>query len=71
MITELLFFQIKNLGVRDYYTGEAMTTSNGSGFIVKADGLILTNAHVVLNKPSSAVQVILQDGRTFTGTVGI
>jgi HtrA serine peptidase 2 len=61
--------QIKNLNVRDYYTGEAMTTSNGSGFIVASDGLILTNAHVVINKPRSSVQVTLQDGRTFTGYI--
>jgi hypothetical protein len=33
----LPFEQIKDLGVRDFYTGEAVTTSNGSGFIVKVN----------------------------------
>ena len=43
--------------------------SGGSGFVVEEDGLILTNAHVVFNKPRASVQVWLQDGRTFTGIV--
>jgi HtrA serine peptidase 2 len=36
---------------------------------VSSDGLILTNAHVVINKPRSVVSIRLNDGRTFQGIV--
>ena len=39
----------------------------GSGFIVDADGLILTNAHVVAD--ADTVKVSLRDGRQFSGRV--
>ncbi|NJK52505.1 MAG: PDZ domain-containing protein [Leptolyngbyaceae cyanobacterium SU_3_3] len=39
----------------------------GSGFIIKADGLVMTNAHVV--DRASSVTVTLRDGREFTGRV--
>lgn len=39
----------------------------GSGFIIKPDGLILTNAHVV--NRADTVNVTLKDGRKFTGQV--
>ncbi|MFZ9229099.1 MAG: trypsin-like peptidase domain-containing protein [Prochlorococcaceae cyanobacterium] len=39
----------------------------GSGFITRSDGVILTNAHVV--EGASEVSVTLPDGRTFTGKV--
>lgn len=39
----------------------------GSGFIISADGKILTNAHVV--EGADRVSVILKDGRTFEGRV--
>ena len=40
---------------------------SGSGVIVRADGIIITNAHVVGN--SRTVEVRTADGRTFDGTV--
>ena len=42
-------------------------TGTGSGFIISADGKVLTNAHVV--DGSDRVEVTLQDGRTLTGKV--
>lgn len=39
----------------------------GSGFIIKSDGLVLTNAHVV--DGADTVTVTLKDGREFTGRV--
>src|SRR5687767_5980989 len=40
---------------------------SGSGVIVRANGIILTNAHVVGN--ARTVEVRTADGRTFSGTV--
>jgi Do/DeqQ family serine protease len=44
-----------------------MQRGTGSGFIIGADGRILTNAHVV--DGADKVKVILKDGRTFQGKV--
>ena len=41
--------------------------SEGSGFIFRQDGYIITNDHVVGN--SDSVKVILKDGREYTGKV--
>ncbi|WP_448560814.1 HhoA/HhoB/HtrA family serine endopeptidase [Trichothermofontia sp.] len=46
---------------------ERIERGTGSGFIIRSDGLILTNAHVV--DQASRVQVMLKDGRSFEGRV--
>jgi serine protease Do len=42
-------------------------THTGSGFIVRADGYVVTNFHVV--KDASQISVLLNDGREFQATV--
>lgn len=44
-------------------------TSQGSGIIVSADGLIVTNYHVV--DGASAIKVLYDDGTSYTGTVTV
>ncbi|MEM6716270.1 MAG: HhoA/HhoB/HtrA family serine endopeptidase [Cyanobacteria bacterium P01_D01_bin.6] len=48
-------------------TPEPFQQGTGSGFIISADGRIITNAHVV--EGASQVTVTLTDGRTFEGAV--
>ena len=58
---------IDALFCRHPFSGRMTTVSNGSGFIVREDGLILTNAHVVANKQNVVVK--LYDGRSLQGRV--
>ncbi|MEM8502575.1 MAG: HhoA/HhoB/HtrA family serine endopeptidase [Cyanobacteria bacterium P01_D01_bin.1] len=46
---------------------ERLEQGTGSGFILSADGQLLTNAHVI--EGADKVEVTLKDGRTFTGEV--
>uniref|UniRef100_A0A1A8E4L0 Serine protease HTRA2, mitochondrial n=1 Tax=Nothobranchius kadleci TaxID=1051664 RepID=A0A1A8E4L0_NOTKA len=52
---------------RHPFSGREVPVSNGSGFIVSSDGLIVTNAHVVANK--RAVRVKLPNGDSYNATV--
>ncbi|XP_061824829.1 serine protease HTRA2, mitochondrial-like [Nerophis lumbriciformis] len=52
---------------RHPFSGKEMAVSNGSGFIISSDGLIVTNAHVVANK--RGVRVKLTNGETYNAVV--
>ncbi len=47
--------------------GQAQITSLGSGFIISADGVVVTNNHVI--ESADAIEVILQNGQRFDAIV--
>ncbi|XP_067141114.1 serine protease HTRA2, mitochondrial isoform X1 [Centruroides vittatus] len=61
----VVYIEIKT--VHPFFGDRPVAVSNGSGFLVRSDGLILTNAHVVANMKT--VTVKLYDGRVFEGHV--
>ncbi|XP_023141679.2 LOW QUALITY PROTEIN: serine protease HTRA2, mitochondrial [Amphiprion ocellaris] len=52
---------------RHPFSGREVPVSNGSGFIISSDGLIVTNAHVVANK--RGVRVKLTNGDMYNASV--
>ncbi|KAK5642337.1 hypothetical protein RI129_008504 [Pyrocoelia pectoralis] len=65
----VVYITIQNSNKIDPQTNQPQTLSNGSGFLIDENGWILTNAHVVINKPNSTVTVMLSDGSTYYATV--
>ncbi|XP_052066514.1 serine protease HTRA2, mitochondrial-like isoform X1 [Mytilus californianus] len=59
----VVYIEVK---IRNPY-GQGVVKSHGSGFIVREDGLVLTNAHVISRQ--TVVDVKLQDGRVVKGQV--
>jgi serine protease Do len=53
--------------MKDAYLNVHPVPGVGSGFIINEDGLILTNAHVVLG--SNEIKVALEDGRIFPAEI--
>lgn len=55
----------------EYFTGgrsgERRNAGIGSGFVVRADGVIVTNAHVIAG--ASTVSVAMRDGTTYDATI--
>jgi serine protease Do len=47
-------------------SAERITPGIGSGFIIRGDGVILTNAHVIAN--ATSISVALRDGTTYPAT---
>ncbi|WP_062379908.1 trypsin-like peptidase domain-containing protein [Demequina pelophila] len=43
--------------------------SSGSGFIIREDGYVLTNNHVIEDAPSGGIQVLMSDGSIYAGTL--
>ncbi|MCL4130791.1 UNVERIFIED_CONTAM: hypothetical protein GTU68_032385, partial [Idotea baltica] len=65
----VVYIEIKDHRRKDYQ-GRMLSISNGSGFVVDQSGLILTNAHVVANKPrSSSIIVRMADGKEYEGKI--
>jgi S1-C subfamily serine protease len=63
--TNIRVYKQSGPGVVSIRAGSAV----GSGSILTGEGLVLTNAHVIVSAQGNPVQVTLADGRKFTGKV--
>lgn len=65
----VVYVEIKDPRRIDPITGDALITSNGSGFLIAENGWLLTNAHVVVNKPQAVIMVMMSDGSTYQASL--
>lgn len=63
------FFGHRGGGMRDRHQARPPAQSLGTGFIIRKDGLILTNAHVVDKADVIKVQLSEKDEKTYTAKV--
>lgn len=66
-VVENVANSVVNIEIQDtkrfnFFDGSPIPHSNGSGFIIASDGLILTNAHVVMSRPRSNLEVSTRSG---------
>ena len=55
--------------IRDPEVGDSIEVGTGSGFFISADGLAVTNQHVVTGAASIEVQLAGDDGKTYPASV--
>src|SRR6056297_2607555 len=54
---------------RDFFGGQQVQEGIGSGVIVREDGYILTNSHVISDGNSDSIEVLFSDGTTSSAEV--
>ncbi len=54
---------------RDFFGGQQVQEGIGSGVIVREDGYILTNSHVISDGNSDSIEVLFSDGSTASAQV--
>lgn len=65
----VVYIEILDPNKIDKITRDQQIISNGSGFIIRKDGWIITNAHVIISKPRAVIKVQLNDGTVYEATV--